>query len=233
MIEPGTYSPNFYSMPAARAVAQASVSKEKTDAADQAAAADFARILNDVPAISAAPPATGQVDEAENTDHSFIGFIKDVIDVINPLQHIPVISAIYRHLTGDEIGPMARIAGDTLFGGPIGAALALADIASQQSTGKDIGETIIASLTGKTDKKEIKEIVAETVIAQNTVPDTATRLNDQISPAAGNLPPSAPDSGVVWSTPYGQKYHEPPAGPSPAPEITPQDTGDGVIWHTR
>ena len=43
----------------------------------------------------------------------------DIIDVINPLQHIPVVSTIYWELTGDKISPAARMAGGALFGGPI------------------------------------------------------------------------------------------------------------------
>ncbi|MBT5663730.1 MAG: hypothetical protein HOJ06_00205, partial [Rhodospirillaceae bacterium] len=35
----------------------------------------------------------------------------DVLDIINPLQHIPVVSTLYRELTGDEISPGARMAG--------------------------------------------------------------------------------------------------------------------------
>ena len=45
----------------------------------------------------------------------------DVIDIVNPLQHIPVISTFYRKLTGDTIDPAMRIAGGALFGGPLGA----------------------------------------------------------------------------------------------------------------
>ncbi len=29
----------------------------------------------------------------------------DIVDIINPLQHIPVVSTIYREMTGDDIGP--------------------------------------------------------------------------------------------------------------------------------
>ncbi|MGR9091340.1 MAG: hypothetical protein ACU85U_12245 [Gammaproteobacteria bacterium] len=45
----------------------------------------------------------------------------DVIDIVNPLQHIPVVSTFYRKLTGDTIDPAMRIAGGALFGGPLGA----------------------------------------------------------------------------------------------------------------
>ncbi|MEC7538792.1 MAG: hypothetical protein VYB59_16055, partial [Pseudomonadota bacterium] len=48
--------------------------------------------------------------------------LADLIDMINPLQHIPVVSSIYRAITGDEISPAARLAGGALFGGPIGFA---------------------------------------------------------------------------------------------------------------
>ena len=44
----------------------------------------------------------------------------DVLDIINPLQHIPIVSSIYRMATGDEIGVGSRILGGALFGGPLG-----------------------------------------------------------------------------------------------------------------
>ncbi|HEV7371081.1 MAG TPA: hypothetical protein VGO20_18420, partial [Arenibaculum sp.] len=46
----------------------------------------------------------------------------DLLDVINPLQHIPVVGTIYRALTGDEISTPARVAGGTLYGGVVGFA---------------------------------------------------------------------------------------------------------------
>lgn len=53
----------------------------------------------------------------------------DLLDAINPLQHLPVVSSIYRETSGDGIGLPARLAGGFLFGGPMGllgsAALAL------------------------------------------------------------------------------------------------------------
>ena len=35
----------------------------------------------------------------------------DFLDIINPLQHIPLVSTIYRKITGDTIDPASRIAG--------------------------------------------------------------------------------------------------------------------------
>jgi len=76
----------------------------------------------------------------------------DILDAINPLQHIPVISTIYRKITGDDMGYAARIAGDTLYGGLFGSLIsslvsAVANVFVDSTTGKDIGEHMIASIT--------------------------------------------------------------------------------------
>lgn len=73
------------------------------------------------------------------------GSFGDILDIANPLQHIPIVSNIYRALTGDAISTPARIIGGTLFGGPIGFFSSLfsslfsntigADIASRQAAG--------------------------------------------------------------------------------------------------
>jgi len=51
---------------------------------------------------------------------------------------------LYRSITGDEIDPAAKIAGGTLYGGPIGAIASLIDVAVEHGTGKDIGEHALA-----------------------------------------------------------------------------------------
>lgn len=48
----------------------------------------------------------------------------DLVDLVNPLQHIPVLGSYYRKWTGDGIAPAIRVAGGALFGGPLGAGLA-------------------------------------------------------------------------------------------------------------
>ena len=63
----------------------------------------------------------------------------DLLDVINPLHHIPVIGPIYRSITGDDIETLPRITGSTLFVGPVGAGLAAAETILEVVTGKDTG----------------------------------------------------------------------------------------------
>ena len=68
----------------------------------------------------------------------------DVLDVINPLQHIPFVNTLYREMTGDEIGAAPRLAGGFLFGGPIGLAISGANVAVEAMSGQDIGEHAVA-----------------------------------------------------------------------------------------
>jgi hypothetical protein len=180
MIGPDTYNASFYAMAAPPPMAG-----RKDAVEDAAAAADFARILNQAAPVNAAAPAASSAAAPESGDTSFLGFVKTIADVINPLQHIPLVGALYRHITGDEINPMARLAGDTLYGGPIGAAFAAVDIGCQKITGHDMGETVIAALT----KDKNNAPADDVMIAQN--------LNDHVLPAAGG--PQISD--IIWSTP--------------------------------
>lgn len=75
------------------------------------------------------------------TDEGFQFY--DVVDVINPLQHLPVISMVYRGITGDKLHPMSQIIGGALYGGPVGAVVGTANAISQVQTGKDIGEQVL------------------------------------------------------------------------------------------
>jgi len=63
----------------------------------------------------------------------------DFLDVINPLQHIPIVNNIYREITGDKINNAARIAGGTLYGGMVGAALGIVGAVAVNETGQDVG----------------------------------------------------------------------------------------------
>jgi hypothetical protein len=69
---------------------------------------------------------------------------RDVLDLINPIQHIPVIGNIYRNLTGDLAAPAIRIAGGALFGGPLGAAFAAANVVMKQVIKPDLDSAPLA-----------------------------------------------------------------------------------------
>jgi hypothetical protein len=67
----------------------------------------------------------------------------DFLDIINPLQHIPFVSSIYRKITGDEIDAASKLAGGALYGGPVGAVTSLVDIIVEFNTGKSVGEHVL------------------------------------------------------------------------------------------
>lgn len=70
----------------------------------------------------------------------------DLLDIVNPLQHIPVVSTVYRALTGDTIDAGSRLAGGALFGGPVGLAASVVSAMVEESTGKDLGEQALAMI---------------------------------------------------------------------------------------
>jgi hypothetical protein len=61
--------------------------------------------------------------------------------IINPLQHIPVVSTLYRAITGDQIGTGPRVAGGMLFGRPVGALVAGITALFEEASGGDGGAT--------------------------------------------------------------------------------------------
>lgn len=97
------------------------------------------------PSQAAAPKV---VDEREGLwgDDGFT--FGDFIDMINPFQHIPIVSTIYRELTGDTISKGARMVGGTLLGGAIGFATAAANSIIESATGNDIGGNVVTALKG-------------------------------------------------------------------------------------
>lgn len=82
------------------------------------------------------------------TDDDGFGF-DDLIDVINPLQHLPVIGTLYREITGDQIKAPARLAGGALFGGLVGFLSTLGTMALEGITGESVDDTITSLFDSK------------------------------------------------------------------------------------
>jgi len=111
----------------------------------------------EAPAVQAGGAST----PAAQTDDDGFSF-DDFLDIINPLQHLPVISTIYRHITGDTIKPLEQIAGDTLFGGLTGLASSVANYAFQKVAGESLGDMVYAFVTGEDDSKPTAVASADT-----------------------------------------------------------------------
>lgn len=71
----------------------------------------------------------------------------DFVDIINPLQHIPVVAQIYRAVTGDQAYGLSNFIGALPFG-PISVASAIIDTAVRAQTGRDAGTDMAAAVLG-------------------------------------------------------------------------------------
>jgi hypothetical protein len=90
------------------------------------------------PAPSDGMGAIHPFDDADGPSFS------DLLDVLNPLQHIPIINTIYQQLTGDKEGAVADLAGGVLYGGLIGLGAAVVNLAVMGATGQSIGDNVVA-----------------------------------------------------------------------------------------
>lgn len=109
--------------------------------------------------------------KAEADDFGF----EDMLDMINPLHHIPIVSTIYQDLTGDTISAPAKIVGGGLFGGVTGLASSLVDAVIEEVSGLGIGHHVLALFTGEADNATDKD--GETSLA-----------NTQAASLTANLP---------------------------------------------
>ncbi|MGY8960045.1 MAG: hypothetical protein ACKVKG_11080, partial [Alphaproteobacteria bacterium] len=123
----------------------------------------------------------------------------DILDVINPLHHIPGVSTVYRELTGDEISPGARLAGGALFGGPIGFALSAVNTIVETATGSDIGETVMAALIGDDKTPTATAAAPATPVATTakTNPANPAQVARAQNPAPAIFPTMAKPDGPI------------------------------------
>ena len=110
----------------------------------------------------------------------------DFLDVINPLQHIPVVNTIYREITGDEIKAPAKMIGSAIIGGPIGLAVAMVDSIIEDTTGKDMGGHALAMFKNETPASPTApqpESLAATAATTATTAVAATASAASLGPA--------------------------------------------------
>ena len=121
----------------------------------------------------------------------------DLLDVINPLQHIPVVGSLYRNLTGDEISGPAKIMGGLLYGGPVGLVAALVTTIAEQELGEDLGEAALAAVfgDGEAGNLQLAEQGADAPAAPAGIPARLPALPAADSAAIAALTPAAASAG--------------------------------------
>ncbi|HEX2228122.1 MAG TPA: hypothetical protein VHM64_13365 [Candidatus Binatia bacterium] len=110
----------------------------------------------------------------------------DFIDIINPLQHIPIVATVYRNFTGDQLGVASRIIGGGLWGRIGGLVTGVANALVEWWSGKDIGDHIYAALFGAPTGE-----LSAPAVARNKSPVSAP-----VNSATISLEPEGANTGI-------------------------------------
>jgi len=143
----------------------------------------------------------------------------DVLDIINPLQHLPVVSTLYRALTGDEISPGSRLVGGAIFGGPTGIAAAIVNDAMVDHTGQDLGQTVLAAIL-----PDDAGPATDTAVALAAGEADVTATEDAPATAPQNTGLSAPPASLTAAAPSDDATLPLFAGTGVSPLLTPAST---------
>ncbi|MEQ8399040.1 hypothetical protein [Thalassobaculum sp.] len=156
-------------------------------------------------------PGGDEVLPGQDTDSGgeSLGF-GDLLDVLNPLQHLPVVGTLYRALTGDTMTDTARMAGGALYGGPLGLISALANVVVEHETGHDIGDTALAWLHD----------APETAVGSDTMVAAAPAAPAEPTPPEPASPPVEDPNRIVVASFTPRSAQTAPAERSEAPATT-------------
>ncbi|MGQ9366318.1 hypothetical protein [Azospirillum sp. ST 5-10] len=181
-----------------------------------AMAIDSSTIATGRPPAAAAPlqAPNGNREEPAAVAESDLSFW-DFLDVINPLQHIPVIGSVYRAVTGDQIGGPARVMGGILFGGVIGGAVAVANAVLEDTTGKDAGDHMLVAM-GLEDDGEAATATAVAAAPGAAGPAAANAAGPATANAAGPATAGAAATAVADAAGAGAAAGPGPQGAAPA-----------------
>lgn len=111
----------------------------------------------------------------------------DIVDTVNPLQHIPGVATLYRQYTDTKPSAGSKILGSTLFGGIAGLALAAGDSVVDAVTGKNSEEHLLATL-GYTNEPQQQDPEAAMALFTDITPEKAATQARLADIAAANAP---------------------------------------------
>lgn len=173
----------------------------------------IAPVGSDVPGLHEGMPETKAVSFAEDGT----SFFENLLDVINPLQHIPVVSTIYRAISGDEIASPARLIGGALFGGPMGLASAAANLMFEEVSGDDLAGHALALVGDTVDVPELANAMAAT-------PATTAPVQNLAAVAATEAAPLTVPNTVTPAAATQAATHA-------DAQVATQGAGPDIIWN--
>src|SRR5262249_24907191 len=114
----------------------------------------------------------------------------DVLDAINPLNQIPIVSDLFASATDHTPSTASKLAGGALLGGPIGFVANLAEVIFESAKGVTPAQSVYAALAGNDDTQVAANEAVEPA-DQITVRDN---MPEQPSAVASVAPPTLPPS---------------------------------------
>ena len=173
-----------------------------------------------------APTSVGPAKHSTDDDFTF----DDLISIVNPLQHIPIVSTLYRSLTGDTIKPFERIVGDTLYGGMPGFVSAVANVVYQDVTGKDFGQTVLNFVTDDVLGNDAQTTTASSATQDSSSTADTTATAASIDPSASTA--TAQAASLPAPAPATSNASGPPrALQTPMPSTSPSDAATIALMH--
>ncbi|QBQ56175.1 hypothetical protein [Nitrosococcus wardiae] len=136
----------------------------------------------------------------------------DLLDVVNPLHHLPVVGSLYRELSGDTIDPASRVAGSALLGGPIGAAVAAANVVLEHFSGDDIEGHVVALLHQESREEALPKVVSTHPMAASSLdinPAKSQGQEESLTAGLENSSVQEPSRGIA---PANERYSHRPGG---------------------
>jgi hypothetical protein len=152
-------------------------------------------------AANVAPDALASLDDTPDGAETGLwgedGFtFGDLVDLVNPLQHVPILSSLYRAVTGDDIAPASRMLGGGLYGGPLGLGDHLIALLDSDSS----ATTALARAINNGDATSPTTVAAAWPDADPAQPPTATGGSTALAVAA-KTPPPAPAPAAAAPAP--------------------------------
>lgn len=140
--------------------------------------------------------------------------VDDMVDLINPLQHIPVVGHIYRALTGDTVSKEVSVLGGALYGGAIGlAAASISAFAAQEVAAAPTAKTLASKNDSAAQPLQTAQIEQSVKRPLITAPASQPPAPPIAAPEAKNDP--------LLSVPPRQAIAPKPTAPMPLSPPTP------------
>ncbi|MBL8702195.1 MAG: hypothetical protein JNK67_27670 [Alphaproteobacteria bacterium] len=137
----------------------------------------------------------------------------DLVALVNPLQHLPIIGPLYRKLTGDEPHPAVKVIGGLIFGGPIGLVNATLNHVFEQTTGKTPVDAIAGLFMGDGEKSAAADPAPAAAGAPKLLIPAAAAALAEIP--ANRTAAAAPAAAAVTTPPQQTATGTPAAAPPP------------------